>query len=341
MTKNKFQTSVEIPQFQNKTDYDTKNMFIGSCFTENVGSKMKTLKFQVDINPFGILYNPASIANGILYLLKNKEFHKEDLIEHNNLWHSFAHHGYFSSVSAEEVIQKINERLIYSSAFLRNAGSLFITFGTAWVYKYKKTGELVSNCHKIPEIEFDHYRLTVDEIAAEYKNLLNEINKENPMCHVIFTVSPVRHLKNGVVENQRSKAILLLAIDKILAESKAENCSYFPAYEIVMDELRDYRFYTDDMIHISDVAVNHVWDIFQENHIDTESIKIIEHVQKINKASKHRAFNKNSPEYFSFLKSTLKQIKELEIRFPSLNFEQEKRYLNGELYGTFKNSMHL
>lgn len=322
MTKNKFQTAVEIPQFPKKTGYNMKNMFMGSCFTEKVGGKMEALKFQTDINPFGITYNPASLAGGIWRLLQNKEFQKDDLIEHNGLWHSFSHHGNFSSVSAEETLQKINERVGYSSVFLRNTDFLFLTFGTAWVYEYKKTGKVVSNCHKIPENEFKRYRLTVDEIAEEYKNLLCEIKKENQNCRVIFTVSPIRHWKDGAVENQRSKATLLLAIDKILAEQGNENCSYFPAYEIVMDELRDYRFYADDMIHISDVAINHIWEIFEKNLIDAESAKIIPQVQKINKALHHRPFNKNSPEYISFLKSTSKKVKELEIKFPNINFEE-------------------
>jgi hypothetical protein len=151
---------------------------------------------------------------------------------------------------------------------LKNADFLFITFGTAWVYRYKKTGKVVSNCHKIPASEFDRYRLTVDEIVVEYKNLLVEIRKVNPIAMVIFTVSPIRHWKDGAVENQRSKATLLLAIDKILNEFSHKNCGYFPAYEIVMDELRDYRFYSDDMIHVSDVAINHIWEIFEENLIE-------------------------------------------------------------------------
>ena len=312
MTKNKFQTTVEIPQFPKKTGYNMKNMFIGSCFTEKVGSIMETLKFQTDINPFGIIYNPASIAGGIWHLLQKTEFRKEDLIEHNGLWHSFSHHGHFSSGSVDETLQKINERIEYSSGFLKNADFLFLTFGTAWIYEHKKTGKVVSNCHKIPDVEFKRYRLTVDEISEEYKNLLSEINKKNPDCHVIFTVSPIRHWKDGAIENQRSKATLLLAIDKILAEQENKNCSYFPAYEIVMDELRDYRFYADDMIHISDVAINHIWEIFEKNLIDTESAKIIPQIQKINKALQHRPFNANSPEYVSFLKSISEKVKELE-----------------------------
>ena len=324
MAKNKFQTVVEIPQFPAQTGYDMKNMFIGSCFTEKVGSKMEELRFQTDINPFGIIYNPASVASGIWHLLRNKEFRKEDLIKHNGLWHSFSHHGCFSSVSVEETLRTINERIEYSSAFLRNTDFLFITFGTAWVYKYKKTGEVVSNCHKIPDAEFDRYRLTVDEIAEEYKKLLGKIKKENPSCRVIFTVSPIRHWKDGAVENQRSKATLLLAIDKILAGQGNENCNYFPAYEIVMDELRDYRFYADDMIHISDVAINHIWEVFEKNLIDAKSAKIIPQVQKINKAFNHRPFNSNSPEHIAFLQSTLKQAEKLGIKFPYIKFEETK-----------------
>ncbi len=337
MANIKFQTVVEIPAFSKKTGYTKNNVFIGSCFTENVGNKMEALKFPVDINPFGILYNPASVAGALWNLLLNKQFQKEDLTEYNGLWHSFSHHGRFSSVSEKETLRKINERIAFSSAFLKNADFLFLTFGTAWVYRYKNSGNVVSNCHKIPANKFEHFRLTVDEITEEYKKLLVTFWKVNPNCQVIFTVSPVRHWKDGAIENQRSKATLLLAIDKILEEFANQNCCYFPAYEIVMDELRDYRFYNEDMLHISDVAINHIWSIFEEKLIEPESLKLIPGIQKLNKAFHHRPINKNSSEYLSFLRAALNQVKDLEKQFPNLNFELEKQHFNTELYEISKN----
>lgn len=328
MEKSKFQTEVDVPDFKWKTGYSKSNLFMGSCFTENVGNKMAALKFNVDINPFGILYNPVSVANGLQILLENKQFQKKDLIEHNGLWHSFYHHGRFSGTDANATLQQINERINQSSVFLKKTNFLFLTFGTAWIYQYKKTQQPVSNCHKIPANDFERIRLTVNEITEMYLQLLSEIKKVNPELKVIFTVSPIRHWKDGASENQLSKATLLLSIDQIIQELGPEFCNYFPAYEIVMDELRDYRFYAEDMIHLSDVAVNHIWDIFQQKSMDENSKKIIQQILKIIKAVNHKPFNKYTKEYLNFLKSTLHIITELETQNPYLNFALEKEQLN-------------
>ncbi|MEN8116953.1 MAG: GSCFA domain-containing protein [Bacteroidota bacterium] len=328
MGRAKFQTIVDVPKFSWKTGYENKNLFMGSCFTENVGNNLTALKYDADINPFGILYNPTSVANGLEILLNKKVLNKNDLVRHNELWHSFSHHGRFSSPDVDVTLDNINSRIQSSSTFLKEAGFLFITFGTAWIYRYRKTNRVVSNCHKIPAGEFIRERLSVKEITEKFVWLLNEIWRQNADLKVIFTVSPIRHWKDGAIENQRSKASLLLAVEQIIDETGKERCAYFPSYEIVMDELRDYRFYAEDMLHLSDVAVNHIWDIFEESLIDKESREVAKRVQKIINAVNHRPINKNSKEYFNFLTQVLKKIDDLETKRPYLNFTLEKEYIN-------------
>lgn len=331
MVKSKFQTIVDIPAFAWKTGYKELNLFMGSCFTENVGSKLAELKYPVDINPFGILYNPMSVANGLKILLDKKVFNKNDLVENHGLFHSFSHHGRFSASSQNECLNKINSRIKSSSESLQNAGFLFITLGTAWIYRHKTSNNVVANCHKIPAAEFIRERLSVTEIVVKYTAVLNRIWQKNPQLKVVFTVSPIRHWKDGAIENQRSKATLLLAIDQLVSNFGNEKCSYFPSYEIVMDELRDYRFYAEDMLHISDVAINHIWDIFEQVLICSESRQISREVSKIVNAVNHRGINKNSKEYRNFLNQFLNKIVELETKLPYLNFELEKEHFKVQL----------
>nr|WP_319511275.1 GSCFA domain-containing protein [uncultured Draconibacterium sp.] len=331
MAETKFQTIVDVPRFPWQTGYQKKNLFMGSCFTENVGAKMETLKYPVDINPFGILYNPLSVANGLQLLLDEKQFSANDLVEHNGLWHSFSHHGRFSNTEQNKALDDINARIKSSATFLKQADFLFLTFGTAWIYRYKKTGKLVSNCHKIPAREFVRERLPVQQIVEVYYDLLTKIWQENPDLKVVFTVSPIRHWKDGAIENQRSKATLILAIDQLIQELGVGKCAYFPSYEIVMDELRDYRFYAEDMLHISEMAVKHIWWRFEAALVSPESIEIAREVQKITNAVQHRVINKKSLEYSKFLLSFLKKLELLEKRFPYLNLKLEKEYFNVQI----------
>lgn len=325
MSDFKFRTEVEIPGFNPKISYETGAVFMGSCFTENVGKKMADLKYPVDINPFGILYNPVSVANGLRLLLHPKSFQQNNLVEYKGLWHSFYHHGRFSSEDSTEALQQINKRLEFSSAFLKVADFLLITFGTAWVYRYIKSGEVVSNCHKIPANEFLREKLTVAEIVNLYRILLTDLWKINPKLKVVFTVSPIRHWKDGAVENQRSKAALLLAIEELVKMSE-QRCTYFPSYELVMDELRDYRFYAADMLHLSDVAVDFIWERFQDAMIDVDSRKTSQVLKKIGEAMQHRPIYKNSPEFRKFLENSLRQIKDIEKQHSYLNLKLEKEY---------------
>ena len=325
MSDFKFRTEVEIPDYKWKISYQSAALFMGSCFTENVGQKMADLKYPVDINPFGILYNPVSVANGIQLLLHPENFQQNDLIEHKGLWHSFYHHGRFSSVDSNEALQQINDRLQFSSAFLKEAEFLLITFGTAWVYRYLKSGKIVSNCHKIPAKEFARERLSVTEIVEQYTSLLEGLFRINPKIKILFTVSPIRHWKDGAIENQRSKAILLLAVDE-LVKLFEEQCVYFPSYEIVMDELRDYRFYAADMLHLNEVAVDFIWERFQDKLIEPESRKRSKDVKKIVDAARHRPLNKNTLEFRKFVEATLNLIYKMEKEYPYLNLKLEKEY---------------
>ncbi|MDD4108126.1 MAG: GSCFA domain-containing protein [Prolixibacteraceae bacterium] len=329
----KFHTAVEIPGFNWQTGYRNKNIFLGSCFTEHIGGKMNEYKYPADINPFGILYNPLSISNGLKILLKKKIFSKDDLIHQNGLWHSFSHHSRFSSPDANHTLANINQRIESSAQFLKSANFLFLTFGTAWIYEYRITGTVVSNCHKIPDKEFKRFRLTPSEIIDEYKSLLPEIWKLNPGLKIVFTISPVRHWKDGAIENQRSKATLLLAAEIIIKGFETDKCNYFPAYEIMMDELRDYRFYEEDMIHLSTSAINHIWSIFENTLIDQESRELSKKIKKIRDAMNHKPFNRFTKEHLHFLKQCLLRTKMLQVKFPYLNMSGEENFFLSQITG--------
>lgn len=336
----KFHTEVKIPDYGWKTGYKSKMMLMGSCFTENIGNKLLALKYPVDVNPFGILYNPVSIAQDIRLMLEDKQFEKEDLIHHDGLWHSFHHHGKFSSADADIMLDEINKGIENSSSFLKNADFLFLSFGTAWVYENKATGMTVANCHKIPNNEFRRFRLTPGEIIEDYRQLISELWKVNPELKIIFTVSPVRHWKDGAVENQRSKSTLLLSVEGLIRGFGEENCNYFPSYEIMMDELRDYRFYDEDMIHLSASAINHIWERFQESLIEKEGIKISEDVQKVQLALNHRPRNMYSQEHLTFLRKCLNSTQQLQEKYPYINLTTETKQISDAINNIIDKMKH-
>jgi hypothetical protein len=326
-----FFTEITIPEFPWKMDYSKSMMLMGSCFTENIGQKLLDLKFKVDMNPFGILYNPMSIANSLKILLEKRVFTEQDLFNDHGLWNSFYHHSRFSDVDLDAALQKINKRITSSIEFLKTADFLVITFGTAWVYELKETGTIVSNCHKIPASEFKRFRLEVNEVTETYHELLEQIWKVNPALKVIFTVSPIRHWKDGAIENQLSKATLLLAIDQLIHGVSNQDCVYFPSYEIVMDELRDYRFYAEDMLHLSPVATDYIFERFSKTMISKECKEISKKIQKLKKSMDHRPVNPKSNEYREFISFNLNLIEQFSIDYPSIDFTRERVYFEQEL----------
>jgi hypothetical protein len=328
---NRFMTPVEVPVLPWQTGYRQKNLFMGSCFTENIGELMASLAFDVNVNPFGIIYNPVSISKAILRLIDGSPFVKDDLFEHNGLWHSYMHHGRFSGDSADEVLKSINSRLETGSQYIRNAGFLFVTLGSAWIYEHKATGEVVANCHKVPSREFRRFRLSLGETVESLRSALDKLWEINSGIKVIFTVSPVRHTSDGAIENQLSKSVLLLAADALVKGYGPERCAYFPSYELVMDELRDYRFYAGDMVHISSEATQYIWEKFAEVSVDRESTDIMAGVVAINKAVEHRPFNRVTKEHLSFLEKTRSKLLTISTNYPYISLTGPNQFLDREI----------
>ncbi len=255
-------TPVIVPQMSFKIDYSTGIVSLGSCFADEIGERLQEGDFHVEMNPFGALYNPASIAAAVRRLMEDREIGMDDLVQHEGLWHSWHHHGCFSHSTAEETLAACNSRIHQAHQAIKEASLLMVTFGTAWVFE--REGEIVANCHKLPPQMFVRRRMTVEEIVALWQPLLQELAAYYPGLKVLFTVSPIRHMADGAHGNQLSKSTLLLAIDKLLPTAHYPLPTYyFPSYEIVLDELRDYRFFDEKMTHPTSVAVDVVWDRFQ------------------------------------------------------------------------------
>lgn len=325
----KLQTTVEIPKAKLGINYSDKIMLLGSCFTENIGIKLLNNKFQVDVNPFGVLYNPLSIASGLKDLLSVREFTIDDLFHHQGQFHSFSHHSKFSGYYKEICINEINRQLKYSSSWLYETNRLFITFGSAFVYYHKDTGNVVSNCHRLPDKEFVRRRVSVSEIVDIWQVLIQSLISKRPKLKIIFTVSPIRHWKDGAHENQLSKATLHLAIDQLIHTNPC--CSYFDAYEIVMDELRDYRFYAEDMIHPSDQAVEYIWEKFVDSQLANETQITLIEWRKLNLALLHKPLHPKSETYRQFLEQNLQKLVEFTKKYPYFVVSTEMSQLREQL----------
>lgn len=322
-------TKVIIEPSEDKITYDDRVMLIGSCFASSIGSRMEMGRMPVMINPAGAVYNPVSVCNTIETITSGKEFTQDDLSFHEGTWFSFYHYTDFSSDDPLKVLDKINRRSKEAFTFLKNAGFLFITLGTARVYRLKKTGGIVSNCHKIPSVQFETELLSLRDIVNLWERQLEILNRLFPRLKVVFTISPVRHWKDGAHGNQVSKSILLLSVEELLNHSSSP--SYFPAYELVMDDLRDYRFYNDDMLHPSDTAINYIWEAFSGCYFESKTIKTYNEVVKITKACNHRFNSDSRSRKLDFAERMLKQISNLEADVPSIDLSFEKSYFQNLL----------
>jgi len=281
----RFRTEIPVNTSDFKIKHDFKIAMQGSCFAENMASKFLNAGFSIDINPFGIAYNPLTLSHNLNRLLDNKQYTSNELFNDKDIYHSFSHHSRFSGKDLNEVLSKINSRIEQSSIFLKAADLIIITFGTAYVYRLQSNGNIVSNCHKLPAKLFTYKRLTVDDITNEWSDLIVRLKTFNPSIRILFTVSPIRHWKDGAHENQISKAILLLAVDELIRNHS--RCFYFPAYEILLDDLRDYRFYAEDMFHPSSQAIDYIWELFTETWFDKETLKKTHEFEKIHKSINH------------------------------------------------------
>lgn len=317
-------TTFNIDPSPFKVTYHDPAMFIGSCFASSMGSMLEMGRMPVMINPAGAVFNPVSVSNTINNIVSGREFVQDDLYNHNGTWLSFFHYTDFSSEDPSEVVERINNRSVKALEFLQRARFLFITLGTARVYRMKSSGQIVSNCHKIPAVSFESELLKVSDIVSLWSQQLDVLQTLFPALKVIFTISPVRHWKDTAHGNQISKSVLFLAVEELLKHQSSPQ--YFPAYELVMDDLRDYRFYNDDMLHPSSTAINYIWEQFSGCYMESKTRALWSEVAKITKARNHHISTGSQIKREKFAVNMLKQISETEARVPSIDLSAERSY---------------
>lgn len=316
-----FSTTIKLEQEADIT-YASKIMMFGSCFSEHIGNKLDSLKFNVSNNPLGILFNPCSILETIRRIAEKRNFTEQDLFCTEGIWNSFHLHSKFAQLNAVDYLNNANTQLAAAHTFLQNATHLFITLGTAWIYELAEDGTIVANCHKEKKERFIRKRLSLNECADALRKIIQTVQGVNPSIIITFTVSPIRHWKDGAHGNQISKSTLLLAIEMI--QEKNPSVQYFPAYEIMMDELRDYRFYASDLLHPNEMAINYLWERFSESRISPQTQEEMNLVERLISAINHRPFNPGSESYRKFQTKTLELIGEMEKKLPQLNWDTEK-----------------
>ena len=318
------QTKIKIQkQSSNLIDYNANILLLGSCFVENIGEKLDYFKFQNLQNPFGILFQPKAIETLISNAINKKVYSEKDIFFYNEHWHCFDAHSRLSASSKEHLLTELNNQIKLTNQQISKSTHIIITLGTAWVYRNKETNKLVTNCHKIPQKQFKKELLSVETITKSLQNCSDLIKSVNPNAIIIFTVSPVRHTKDGFVENTQSKAHLIAAIHQFInCQLSINNCqlSYFPSYEIMMDELRDYRFYAEDMLHPNQTAIHYIWEKFQEVWISADASKTMHAVDAIQKGLQHKPFNPNSEAHQQFLQKLEAKINTLHVQFPHIIF---------------------
>ena len=303
----------------NTISYNSKIVLLGSCFSENIGNKLDYFKFKTIRNPFGILFHPKAIEKLITNGIKQKKYSENDLVFQNEHWHCFDSHSNLSSITKSDVLNNLNTAISITNNALKEANHLIITLGTSWVYRFIETNNIVANCHKIPQKNFIKEILTTDEITKSLKVIIDLIKSVNPSINIIFTVSPIRHLKDGFTENTLSKSHLISAIHNIISSDRI-NIRYFPSYEIMMDELRDYRFYKEDMIHPNTTAINYIWERFHTTFIENKTRETMNEIDTIQKGIIHRPFNIYSKQHEKFLINLSHKKNEITRKYPFIAF---------------------
>lgn len=314
-----FRTTFAIPQ-RPSFGYHDAIMLCGSCFVENIGEQLENHCFNTLINPSGILFNPVSLAYSFEDIINNRQYTQEDLIDYKGIYNSFRHHSCLSSPDATQTVRQINRATEEAHHFLKKATILIVTFGTSWAYKYRQTGDVVSSCHKIPQEHFTKEMLSTEDTVAVFSKTTQDILAFNPDIRIVLTVSPVRHIKDGMVENQHSKAVLLLAVKELCERHR--QVEYFPAYELLMDDLRDYRFYADDMLHPSSAAIQYIWRRFCKTYFNASALEDLGKAEKLLAASLHRPFHAQSDEFLHFCRKKHEEALMLMQRFPEARFDK-------------------
>lgn len=308
-----FSTKVPVIKSPVPIDYHSRMVSLGSCFAVNIAEKFSYYKFQSSVNPFGILFHPMAIHEVVRRAVHNENFTETDIFFHNERWHCFEVHSDLSHPNKEVLLQNLNQRLVDLKAHIETASHFFITYGTAWVYRLKASQKRVANCHKVSQLQFDKELLAIADIESAIEQTLKLIRSINPDSSIVFTVSPVRHLKDGFTENQRSKSHLIAAIHQTAVE-------YFPSYEIMMDELRDYRFYAEDLLHPNAVAIQYIWEQFVSASISAEAIPVMHEVESIQKGLSHKPFSPESESHLKFTVQLQNKIAQLQKQFAYMKF---------------------
>jgi len=313
----RFRTEINPVEPPFKINYHHQILMMGSCFTDNIGSRLKKHLFHTEINPFGVTFNPLSISTAIERLIEKEAYTMDDLGFYNELYFSFDHYTKFSDPNPDEVLNRINQRFIQAKQILKNADTLILTLGTAYTFLLRKNGRVVNNCHKLPASQFNRRLSSAEEIVSTLSVSLEKLFQLNSGLNIILTVSPVRHIKDGLEGNQISKSVLLLAT-KMMVEKFPEQSYYFPSYEIMMDDLRDYRYYENDLLHPNDQAIQYIWEQFSKTCFNPETQEIIQQITPLLKALNHKPQQENTEAYKKFETSTLKQKEKLKNLFPFL-----------------------
>lgn len=323
----KFRFEFPIKKLAEPITHQQKLMLMGSCFTENIGEKLDKYKFTTWQNPNGILFNPVSVAEALTDYIENRRFAKEDLFFFNEGWHSWKHHSRYSGIQADEALQKINASVASAHIFLKETDYLIITLGSSWVYTLTEkaanavVGSVAANNHKAPADWFTRKLLQPEDVLRVLDNVIHRLFHFNPKLKIVFTISPVRHLREGVVENNRSKAVLIQAVHHLV--DKFDRLFYFPAYELVIDDLRDYRFYAEDLVHPNYFATQYVWEKLVDACMDEKTKNLMEEIHTINLAYQHRAFNASSLQHKQFLQHSYQKAVSLEQKAPFLDLQKE------------------
>lgn len=321
----RFRTELSIAESNHKINHTQNIMGIGSCFVDSIGERLESSKFKVLRNPFGTLFHPLAIENALARILSLTHYTKDEIFKHGELYFSWDHHSSFSQISIDKTLEKINSELELANQFIRNTDVFLMTFGTSWVYKIQGTDLYVANCHKVPSANFNKILLNDIQLKSAFRNCFNFLLDINPNAKIITTISPVRHAKDGFVENNLSKSKLIGNLHEV--QSIYDNVEYFPAYELMMDDLRDYRFYKNDLLHPNEMAIDYIWEKFSGTYFNQETEEKIKLAKKIKQSLAHRPLNTNTIAYKEFLHKTNRQIHTIENIFPEGSFIEEKTEL--------------
>ncbi len=317
-----FRTLLPLREYPFRINHSDPIVFWGSCFAEHMAQKMRLAKFNTLLNPLGITYNPHSISQGICQTLQGETLNGWDLFAVNGLWHSFDFHSRFSHPDKDQALSGMNNSIRNAHSFWQQAKVLIVTLGTATAFRQLKEGQVVNNCHKLPANVFKKTRLEIEQMKDGLLQTFSMLKEKQASLQIILSVSPVRHIKDGLVENQRSKAALLLLAEVL--ENTLDYVHYFPAYEWIMDDLRDYRFFEADLVHPNAQAVDYVWKHFQQSFFTADTQQLMKRIGSIVQASQHQPFHPNTPQHQQFLKLQLGKIAGLKKEYPDLDFSKEE-----------------